>query len=834
MIAMVLDFHGGGELVPIWTILIGVSLVLCTLGSVQMGRRRWASGGGLLAAGLLIVLSAFFPGAKIPVLIVQLLAVMVGVYVSSYSSLGPKKWTLLLLLRGAAIFALLLILLKPAIILPLGDTDTRGLIAIAVDRSGSMGVIDEPSTPDRYSQSLRMLRSQQKRIEKNFRTSWYGFGSGADRVESFGALAELSPSGGGSEATNFSAALDVIANPKPEGLTAVVLISDGINNGPDPITAGTQLKVPVYTLGVGSQQTRAGSGATNLQLLGVDAPMAASGNNAAELTVNLAATNLAGQLCTVKLFEADATTATAETTITPTADSETLTATLKWTPRIFTTTGKPGLCKLRISATTAPQETNLSDNTSELHMLVTNPQLGVLYVEGTIRPEYKYLQRMLQSDPNVQFFGLVRVAENKFWAQGSIDGKQLAGLPQNDKQFAMFDVIILGDIDSSFFTESQLAGLKKFVSDGGGVIMLGGRNSFGAGGYAATPLADILPVEIPPRDDGNQQSSVAFVPQLTAAGEAHPIFAGIAGFFPGPGGRAPDAALPKLPPLSGCVRVTRAKRAAETLAIDPNDSNANSPLVTLTVQKFGAGRSVAFTADTTWKWYLPMRSMGQQSPYFRFWGQMVRWVAGVDAKTKSGGGAAVLRVSSNHARVGAEPLGVTVQVTRDPSAAPAGENAKITCDVLAGDKTFETITLEPGASRGLYKGSWTPKSPGRYVVKLTGAPVDIHPNFAALPVSVFAGSGELANLTRNDKLLQQIAYATRGKFADIAAFPDLLDEIIAKQTRVAGIGLDGSSQISTSKAARTRRLYNFPILFIAFVVLLTTEWYLRRKWQNVA
>ena len=833
MSGLTLDFHGGGESLPLWMLLTGVSLVLCTWGAAGLFHRRWANGAGLLLPGILVVFPAFYPGAKIPVLVIQLIAVVVGVYVATYSALELKKWTSLLVLRLGGILMLLLILLKPAIVFPLDD-DARGLFAIAVDRSGSMGTNDEPSLPDRYTQSVRMLRSQQGRIEKIFRTSWFNFATAAKKVDSPDKLTQLSPSGTGTDSTNFSAALNTINTLKSDGLTGVILISDGINNGSDPISTANQLDVPVYTLGVGSQLARAG-GSTNLQLLEVDAPMAAPANNVTEISVSLQTTNLTDQPCNVQLFEGDSTAPAAETTVTPDANPKTLIAKLKWTPRISTDTGQSGLRRLRIVTSAGGREMNLADNEQDLYILITNPRLGVLYVEGTIRPEYKYLHRLLQSDPNVQFLGLVRVSENKFWAQGSIDGQKLDGLPKSDKEFGLFNVIILGDIDRSFFTDSQLLSMKKFVSDGGGLIMLGGRNSFAPGGYAGTPLADVLPVEIAPQHQSEGQSSAPFVPQLTAAGQVHPIFTGITGFFPGTDGRRPDSTFAKLPPLSGCVRVLRAKPSANTLAIDPDTSNVNGPLVVLAAERFGAGRSVAFTADTTWKWYLPMRSMREQSPYFRFWGQLVRWAAGVEAKTKAGGGNAVLRVSRNHTRIGEKPIEVSVKVTLDQNAAASEKVEKVYCVVSADEsKTTETIPLDPAPSRGLYKGSWAPKTPGKYVVKLTGIPVKIDPKFSTLPVSVSGASAELDDLTRNDKLLRKIAYTTRGQFADISAFPDLLDQIIAEQTHANGPGLDSASQTATSTAARTRRLYNFPILFILFVILLTTEWFLRRKWQNVA
>src|SRR5690606_6412519 len=49
------------------------------------------------------------------------------------------------------------------------------------------------------------------------------------------------------------------------------------------------------------------------------------------------------------------------------------------------------------------------------------------------------------------------------------------------------------------------------------------------------------------------------------------------------------------------------------------------------------GRTAVFTGDTTYQWYLPLRGMGQDSPYNRFWGQLVRWLAGADVKNRQRG-----------------------------------------------------------------------------------------------------------------------------------------------------------------------------------------------------
>ena len=57
----------------------------------------------------------------------------------------------------------------------------------------------------------------------------------------------------------------------------------------------------------------------------------------------------------------------------------------------------------------------------------------------------------------------------------------------------------------------------------------------------------------------------------------------------------------------------------------------------LATQLYGQGRSAAFTLDTTYLWYLPLRGMGQDSPYNLLWGQLVRWLAGQDVRNRQRG-----------------------------------------------------------------------------------------------------------------------------------------------------------------------------------------------------
>ena len=68
-------------------------------------------------------------------------------------------------------------------------------------------------------------------------------------------------------------------------------------------------------------------------------------------------------------------------------------------------------------------------------------------------------------------------------------------IPQTPDEWDSFDAVLLSDIPATAFSVQQLEMLRACVRDlGGGLLMLGGENSFGPGGYALSPLEEILPV----------------------------------------------------------------------------------------------------------------------------------------------------------------------------------------------------------------------------------------------------------------------------------------------------------------------------------------------------
>ncbi len=70
-------------------------------------------------------------------------------------------------------------------------------------------------------------------------------------------------------------------------------------------------------------------------------------------------------------------------------------------------------------------------------------------------------------------------------------------LPNNPEEYRAYDCIILANLARGFLSNGHMSVIESCVKDqGAGLIMIGGDQSFGAGGYMGTPIETALPVEM--------------------------------------------------------------------------------------------------------------------------------------------------------------------------------------------------------------------------------------------------------------------------------------------------------------------------------------------------
>jgi len=335
--------------------------------------------------------------------------------------------------------------------------------------------------------------------------------------------------------------------------------------------------------------------------------------------------------------------------------------------------------------------------------------------------------------------------------------------------------------------------------------MLGGYHALGPGGYAGTPVGEVLPAIVGGRDIG--QVNDPFLPLLTPDGTRHPIFANIAGFFPTRSGPAKDAGLPD---LDGCTRIESIRAGATVLAVHPTEANQ---MPVLTVQPLDKGRTAVFCGDTTRKWQQGPRAMDQESPFLRFWGQMVRWLAGramaVEAK------ASITSSADKGYYEPEEPVRISAVVRDDKGEGTA--SAQVMAKVKGPSEAEEVpLTVVPGPV-GHYGGTLQPKVAGRYEIVVESRVGQLTLAADKLVIEVGRPNLEYEKLDMDEKTLSRIASDSGGRYRHISVASSLIEQLDRTQQQ--------------KKVFLERRLYWPPGFWALFVVVLTVEWVLRRRYQ---
>lgn len=719
--------------------------------------------------------------------------------------LRPLDVAILFALRVAALAVVILLLFRPTVHFASRLTE-RGQVIVLVDESMSMGVKDGPGGLNRLGWAQDVLMRPQgvlERLRRNFDVAVYAF-AGSVRTVPLDEVRDLVPVG---ESTRLSNAVGAVGEKVPrESLAGVIMLTDGIDtSGVDPADAIVGRGVPMYTVGVGTRLDE-DADFRDLFVQDVRTPRYVMVDNVSEVTVAVGGVGYAGREVTVQTREGETVLASARAVVRGAGATELVP--LKFTPR------KVGQFEFVAEVPPESDERVSENNRMEFTLVVTEPKVRVLYVEGSARPEYKFLKRALDSDPNMEVLALVQVAPGVFMQQGRVGDLALAGVPSDEEVLRQFRVFVFGDIDRAHFGEEVLRAVERAVSNGAGLLMLGGRASLGPGGYEGSPLEEVSPVLFGPRSVGRAEEPFLF--RLTREGQGHPIFEGTEEFFS-------ETARPvgrPVPMLQGCTRVVNLKPGALVLAEHPTAEGLDRErLPVAVVQSYGQGRAMVFTADTTWRWFLELRPLGAETPYARFWAQAVRWLAGQEARKASGEPGLTMYTDRLRYSLGEA---VRVRVVARAEDGQAADRATITVAIAPAEdeKAFGTmlqLSYMPGTA-GEYAGEFTPAEAGAYVARASGTQ-DGMPLGSPVSTTFRVGNPnlEFERLSVNEELLRRVAELTGGRYAPAVR----AEEVVESLRRV-----EVERQV-----ARSYRLWNAPYFFLLFVCVVTAEWVMRRRRQ---
>ena len=139
---------------------------------------------------------------------------------------------------------------------------------------------------------------------------------------------------------------------------------------------------------------------------------------------------------------------------------------------------RAGSTTYRLLLTKFDRDTEKANNAA----VTTAPVKGrpnILYVEGG----------MLREPGSAGYFQRALEHENM-----DVTVRGPSGLPSSVKDMEKFDLVVVSDVPAHLVGASQMAALDSYIHQGGGMIMAGGQDSFGSGGYQNTRMEQILPV----------------------------------------------------------------------------------------------------------------------------------------------------------------------------------------------------------------------------------------------------------------------------------------------------------------------------------------------------
>ncbi len=714
-------------------------------------------------------------------------------------------------------------------------------LLLLIDTSGSMSFPDLQNGPTRLQSVWQTLQPQLEKIQANFIPRYFTFSTHLDELSSAGELERRQADG---QATDIVHGVGEALSQSTRPDAAILLISDGIDNtSPDVVNAIGASRRTIHTIRVGSEQAASATMA-NIAVDNIETPDDFLVRHETKVKATITSSALANRMVDVKLAPIDADgkpigeIVSEKLVLNPLPQGQTVELPFK--------PDKPGVHRLAVWVDPVAGERSTIDNRQEFQGLALDPRIKVLYIEGRARPEYRELNRALARDPNIEIASLLRIHDDRFAAAGSVEGEPLKEMPTTPEQWKRFDVILLGDLDSSFLSPAQQSAIHALVEDGAGLLMIGGQNSFGPGGYKDTAIERALPVFVGELSAGQEKTD--FVPRLTPEGASHPAMEGLADWFAAgknsPADPEKSAAPPSgsaretLPALRGNVVVRSAKSGATVLLTHSDRLGGDGqPQIVLATQRYGEGRSAAFTADTTYLWYLPLRGMGQESPYNRFWGQLVRWLASSDVRDRQLGAGIEALLNKSLFTLGEN---VNVRALVRDELGDATRYAQVTLSLRRNDESEPVqLTLNPSEARnGMYGVIIPTPDKGEYTAEILASKDGKELGRRTLNFSVIPPAEEMLKLAADGKLLGEIASATGGFHYTLAQLPVLIDELV----RLGGAPVSRQQSAplaNTIKAGlvllgadpQWPKRYDLPMQGLLVIALLTGEWILRRKWR---
>ncbi len=838
-----------------WNWLLG-AIALFAIGylvqQLRKGRARtegqaWSIGGSVVVLTLFVF--SLLSGTIAFNIALAVLAIAVLLYVYPREGRSPGVRATLGVVRALLLAFVIALLNRP--VLNLGqDLVDPSVLAILVDDSISMSVKDvregDPeNSPSRMDAVISLLTANDqalvRKLASQHQVRFYEFdgtarqkgpgvgdGRGEPTKEPVNVPAELTKAvqslkADGQTTAVLPSLVSVLEDLQGQRVAGVVLITDGVETAPAGRTDETLKKLrdfhaSIYPVAVGSEKA-----STNIAIDSINVQDSVFVDDLVLMRVQVRGSGYPANHDVKVALKTKA----GEPIKTPDGrmveknvslpDDKPVEVELSFKP------DKIGTLDLQAIAEKQIGEIDTKDNVRPAQIAVLDAKINVLYVDGYPRWEYRYIKNEMLRDKSVNISCLLTSADPSFAQEGDKPepesgadrGSKFPGpikrFPETIEEMMKYDVVLFGDVDPRQFSDRQLQLINEFVArKGGGFGMVAGPR-WSPQAFRGSPVEAILPVGISAVQADTDTAGViteGWRPVLTKAGAASSVFR----FFPDKATNEKYLAEQIEPLFWYCRGVTVKPGVGEVFAEHPVESGPDgrkSPV--LVMGRFGAGRTLFSSIDDSWRW----RYYTGESVFDTYWIQQLRHLA---RSRKLGQRKLKFNADRDTYTIG-EPVRIELNVL-DPV---LGQQLSREVGVEVKDDAGQTVRREmlerQDTPPDTFAATFTADHTGRFSVHLAAlgngvdAPID-------LPIQVIVPRLELDKPAVNMPLLKQIAAKDEKTgqpivldLAGAAKLPDMI-----------------RSAARTIPILTPEPLWDAPLAFVIFILLITTEWVLRKMY----
>ncbi|MGB0766768.1 MAG: hypothetical protein ACPGYV_03555 [Phycisphaeraceae bacterium] len=455
-----------------------------------------------------------------------------------------------------------------------------------------------------------------------------------------------------------------------------------------------------------------------------------------------------------------------------------------------------GAVEIEVKIEPFEDEVSVTNNAVSRSIRVVNEKVNVLYIEGNARWEFRYLRAILKRDPRIN---ATFIASNAGPEVARNSTEHIERFPNNRDDAFQYDLVILGDVDSAFFSEEELALLEELIRDRGASLLVLCGPMHTPVSYEGTPVQTMMPVRF--ESDGEWEAIAPSVyPVLTPEGVSSLVLT----LETDP--KLNDRVWSRMAPMDHLPPLTQAKPGATVLTVlsDGVDREQGYPLVAW--QRYGTGKCMSIGTDRLWR----LRYKTGDKYHWRVWSQCIQFMT-------------LSRLMGEHKRIRLEtdraiyPLGSQSRLYAhvlddnfDPIVQPGFDVFVVSLD---DEQVRERISLRPDRSQaGLYEGYFTPSIEGRYRLE---ANEQDQPIANTTEFQVDEINRELADTNTDLENLKRIASLTGGAYLPITDFSKLSTLI--------------DTEPITTVVRSERSLWDNGWVALLLIGLLGIEWVQRRR-----